>query len=493
MPVLAVLNMSSNQLTDPRFDAVPATLQLLYLANNRLTGKLPQLRSSASGNSNLKLLDVSYNNFFGPLPQDLPLNLSIFNISSNAVVGSLPSIWSRLRHLVDLRLDSNQLTGTLPPAWSAWGSNTGNSLQLSVKNTSLHGHIPRQWVQQFCLDIVKDSSEQVLFQPTVSKLPDLPNRYSGNKQIERGPLVVLPAQRASINVTLASKTYTFDYENPDSVCGIPEAVRNVALLWGIFAMSLVTTLLGIWWWQRRKPQPGSQGGCFRHWKLSTVLGYDTVLKGWQVTNRLWFLVSDVGWTIYSVVTDAITIHQVFSSGQVGYAFTLLVILLLPFAVMFILVVPVSIRWCHKKVGSRTPMCGAAVSSLGLLLSPLFFFGIQFRLTIHSIGVPLPTCWDGLDVDVATFYRTQSVAEAFFSALPQSIVQSKLYLMGNDPHGVHVYIDTNLFLISVIGSLFSVLKTMALIAVELHQYGWNLYAKNLVKFDTFQGSTAGLVP
>lgn len=64
---------------------------------------------------------------------------------------------------------------------------------------------------------------------------------------------------------------------------------------------------------------------------------------------------------------------------------------------------------------------------------------------------------------------QSVAEAFLSALPQSVVQSKLYLMGNDPNGIHVYIDTSLFLVSTVASLFSVLNAVALIAIEHHQY------------------------
>ena len=85
---------------------------------------------------------------------------------------------------------------------------------------------------------------------------------------------------------------------------------------------------------------------------------------------------------------------------------------------------------------------------------------------------------------------QSVAQAFLSALPQSIVQSKLCLMGNDPNGIHDYIDTNLYLISVVGSLFPVLKTVALIALELHQCGCSIpgYFIKLIKFQTFQEYT-----
>ena len=154
----------------------------------------------------------------------------------------------------------------------------------------------------------------------------------------------------------------------------------------------------------------------------------------QVANRVWFLVSDVGWTMYDQVTDAITIHQVLSSGQSLYAYSLLAVLLIPFAIMFILVVRVSIISCQEKVGRDTVMCRAAAPLIGLLLAPILFFGLELALVFHGIGVPLPSWYGCLGVDLVTFYRMQSVAEAFFSALPQSIVQSKLYLMGNDPKG-----------------------------------------------------------
>ena len=140
MPKLVVLDMSSNHLTEPNFDAVPATLQILYLANNRLTGLLPV----TLGYTNLTLLDLAYNNLSGPVPPDLPQKLSILNMSNNAIVGSLPSSWSSLQNMAELRLDNNRLTGTLPPAWSAWGSHTSNSVRLSITNSSLHGRMSRQ-------------------------------------------------------------------------------------------------------------------------------------------------------------------------------------------------------------------------------------------------------------------------------------------------------------------------------------------------------------
>ena len=165
MPSLVVLNMSSNGFTDPRFEDMPATLQLLYLANNDLTGNISQLRAYTE--HNLTLLDLSYNNLWGPLPEGMPHNLSILNTSNNAFVGTLPSSWSRLDNMADheLGLDNNHCTGKLQPEWSAWGKNTNNSLQLSITDSSLHGHMPRQWTEQFCLAIVKNGTARVLLQP----------------------------------------------------------------------------------------------------------------------------------------------------------------------------------------------------------------------------------------------------------------------------------------------------------------------------------------
>ena len=481
MENLLVLNASVNRFSDARFDKVPAMLQLVYLAKNKLAGKMPPLEDWTSSSVNLTLMDLSYNDLFGSLPDAMPPNLAALNISNNAFTGALPSSWSKLKHMADLRLDNNHFTGRLPPAWSEWGNNTGNSLQLSITNSSLHGQVPKQWVEQFCLAIVKGADSRLLVAPTDVSVP---NGIGVDSLV--GPEVELPAQQASINVTLAGKLYSFDYNNPDSVCGIAHAARNTALLWGLFAALLLAMLGCICLWQRRKPNPEPQGGLLSRWRINTILQHDKLSFGRQVANCVWFLISDVGWTIYDQVTDVITIHQVFSSGQTVYAYILLGILLVPFATMLILVVRVSIVRNQDKVARGTLVSRAAALLTGLLLAPLLFLGLELTMMVHGIGVPLPAWWACLGIDLVTFYRMQSVAEAFLSALPQAIVQSKLYLMGNDPNGVGVYIDTNLFLVSMIGSFFSILKSVGLIAIEVHQYKCSLlaYCLKLVKFETF---------
>ena len=287
-----------------------------------------------------------------------------------------------------------------------------------------------------------------------------------------------------MNVTLANNTYVFDYNKPDSVCGIAHAVRNTALLWGLFAALLVAALICVCLWQRRQARPGSQGGLFS--SISTVLGHDRLHCGRQMAKRGWFLVSDVAWFVYSQVAAAITIHQVFNPGQLLYAYLLLAILLLPFLIMFILVVRVSIERCHEHIVGKTLISQAVAPMVGLLFAPLLFLGIELALILHGIGVPLPAWWDLLGVELVTFYRMEFIAEAFANALPQSIVQTKLYLMGNDPNGIHVYIDTKLYFFAMAASLFSMLKTVILVFIELHQYNCNAlgYCIRLVKFETF---------
>lgn len=476
-PQQKVLDMRFNRLTEPRFGAVPTTLQGLFLAGNTLTGNMLDLGSHPG--SELQVLDLSNNTLSGSLPHELPPNLSVLRLFNNSLVGSLPSSWSKLQSMAVLLLDNNELTGTLPAAWSIWGSNTGNSLQLSIRNASLGGHMPRKWIEQFCLEIERSGTPRVLAKPIDISLPDFsPQRVSR--------LIQVPAQHASINVTLASKEYTFDYNRPDSVCGIPYAARNTALLWGCFTGLLLGTLICICLFQRRKPKFGPQGHFFSHWRVSIVLRHERLHAGRQVANRVWFLVSDIAWTTYSQVTDAITIHQVFSSRHMTYAYILLAILLVPFAVMFILIVKVSIERCQEKAGCGKQMRWAA-PLIGVLLAPILFFVVELAMISHSVGVPLPAWWGFLGIHLVTFYRMQSVAEAFLSALPQAIVQSKLYLMGNDPNGVHVYIDTRLFLVSIIASLFSVFKTIVLIAIELYRYGCSflVYCFTLAQFHTFK--------
>lgn len=185
------------------------------------------------------------------------------------------------------------------------------------------------------------------------------------------------------------------------------------------------------------------------------------------------------------VIDALAIHQVFQSGQLTYAYILVAILLLPFAVMFLFVVRISVKVCLERMVCNIKFQRALAVLVGLVVSPVFFVLFEFALIFHGLGLPLPVWFESFGIDSFAFYRLQSFTETFLNATPQSVIQSKLYLMGNDPNGIHVYINTRLFLFSMTGSLLSVLKSAAVLATEPHHYRHSLkeYCHKLLRFES----------
>ena len=66
------------------------------------------------------------------------------------------------------------------------------------------------------------------------------------------------------------------------------------------------------------------------------------------------------------------------------------------------------------------------------------------MIMEAFGIPAARWVLPAFCDLSTLYRAKSIGEAFLNALPQVIVQTKLYIMGNDPNGVCVYVDTALY-------------------------------------------------
>lgn len=452
--------------------------QVLYLGNNSMCSTSP---SPPDLPTNITLIDLSNNLLYGSLPADLPASLVALNVSGNSLTGTLPSSWSTVQSLAVLRLHYNQFTGTLPSAWSTWGKLSHNSLQLSITNASLHGHIPQQWVQQFCLAIVQFSEPQVLFRPVTLYI------HAGglSRAVEAAPLLQLPAQRASLNVTLEHRPYSFSYNSPQSICGIPNAARNLGLLWGIFAAVFVASVCCLQLRLRQHKEAVADGPIS---KIKAVLNSGKFNVARQVTKRVWFFLSDGVYSVHSQVTDIITIHQVFASEQVHFAYFLLAITLLPVVVMLIPMARLTGQICSEHLFPQTHRGALAARILGVLFSPILLLALELAMLLQGLGVPLPMKFDLLGTDIFTFYRLQSCAESFINAFPQSILQSKLYFMGNDPHGVHVYIDTKLFLSSAVGSLTSVLKSVLMVSTEVQQHGCGFigYWVKLFQLKPFEG-------
>ncbi|KAL3145938.1 hypothetical protein ABBQ38_015298 [Trebouxia sp. C0009 RCD-2024] len=485
---LQLLDMSSNALSKLSYKLLPDSLEVLRLGNNKLAGGFPDATLLPA---NLTILDLSYNLLTGSLPVALPSKLAVLNATHNKMNGTLPAAWHV--PLAEARLGSNKFEGKLPASWSQYGKNTSNSLQLSMVDTEIRGPMPQPWVQQFCLAIVSNSSTRVLFSPrtiTISNVGDVVGR---DISVALGSTITLAAQHASINVTLSGDEYTFDYLNPGSLCSIPHAQRNVAIFWGIFGAIFAGATVGITFWLRRQVTLPVN-------KKLTILAYASSAvnhKKARVPKRIaavtWFCLTDVLWTLYSQVTDAITIHQVFGSGQLRYAYLLLAILLLPFLCIFFLVAIISVRHCLASTyGQKCALIplNRIVHNLaaivgGVLFAPVLFVVLEAALLTEGFGFTIAESLVPTALDLSSFYRANTVAEAFLNALPQAVVQTKLYLMGNDPNGIHVYINTTLFCYSVAGSALSVLKTVLLMITELYQFRCSLvtYFRKLMMFET----------
>lgn len=474
-----VINITSNHLSSTMLSSLPPALECLYAANNSFTGVLPHASILPV---NLTVLDISNNLISGVLPAALPANLTVFNASNNAMTGNLPRNWSRL---AELRIDNMQLTGMLPAEWSEWGKNTSNAIQISAVDAGLRGHVPTDWVQQFCLAVVRQSDSQVLYNPSGFNI--LMNfgavahvGVTANPYVPVGSPIRIIAQHTDINLTLGSHLYKFTYGDPDSICLIANAARNAALVWGSFAMLLLTIIVALqcsWRRKRAHGQVSPPGNAVPYLiVLTSVLSYHR--KRFQgikrVAANVWVFLSDVLWFIYSQVTDVVTIKQVFDSDHQGYAFSLLSILLLPYLLIGMLVARLCIKYCLSRASSNSQsgvhnlLCYCAAVVIGVAFFPLVFLALEVGMLLHAVGIPLAR-WVLPNVyALSTLYRAKSITEAFCNALPQAIIQTKLYIMGNDPNGVHVYIDTSLYVVSVVASLVSVLKTVAFLMVETHQ-------------------------
>ncbi|KAJ4702735.1 LRR receptor-like kinase family protein [Melia azedarach] len=140
------------------FSKLSSQITYLVLSNNQIKGKLPSQLESP----NLRVIDLSSNNFEGPLPlwstnanelflQDnsfsgpLPENMASLMprlqklfLSRNNLNGRIPSSICNLEELQILSLQSNKLSGEIPDCWyhsqMFWG--------IDMSNNTLTGNIP---------------------------------------------------------------------------------------------------------------------------------------------------------------------------------------------------------------------------------------------------------------------------------------------------------------------------------------------------------------
>jgi Leucine-rich repeat (LRR) protein len=112
---LTTLSMANNKLSGSlplplQLSKFDATLEVVELSGNHLSGKLPNWSFKS-----LKELRLSRNGLTGTLPEfGLMASISLMDFSANALSNTIPSTWQNFASLEWLGLDGNILSGPVP-------------------------------------------------------------------------------------------------------------------------------------------------------------------------------------------------------------------------------------------------------------------------------------------------------------------------------------------------------------------------------------------
>ncbi|KAI3517532.1 hypothetical protein L1887_16747 [Cichorium endivia] len=113
---------------------------VLDLSSNNFHGGLPRNFNKPD----LDFLDLSYNNLSGTLDQFLcsgiqePQQLRVLNLANNNMSGGLPECWMNWESLVILNLEKNKFSGKIPLTLG----NISSLESLDIRNNKLAGEIP---------------------------------------------------------------------------------------------------------------------------------------------------------------------------------------------------------------------------------------------------------------------------------------------------------------------------------------------------------------
>jgi len=130
---LVTLNFTHDQTTDP---------YIYYAPGVRLSGQIP---ASFGNLSNLRVLNLSYNNLSGNIPAQIGSlhNLDTLWLGYNNLSGTIPASLGNCTNLTTLRLNKNNLSDTIP---ASFGS-LYNLTDLECNDNKLTGNIPNSLTQ----------------------------------------------------------------------------------------------------------------------------------------------------------------------------------------------------------------------------------------------------------------------------------------------------------------------------------------------------------
>ncbi|KAL3744880.1 hypothetical protein ACJRO7_014053 [Eucalyptus globulus] len=140
MEALEHLNLAMNLLTGeiPGSIFILRNLSELYVFTTNVSGSIPRAVSAA----NLRVIDLSYNNLTGNIPEDFGKlkNLSSLNLEFNQLSGRIPEGFGRLPALSKVWLSNNNLSGTIPQDFGKFSPLE----RFEVAFNNLTGTLPEQ-------------------------------------------------------------------------------------------------------------------------------------------------------------------------------------------------------------------------------------------------------------------------------------------------------------------------------------------------------------
>ncbi|OMO96187.1 hypothetical protein COLO4_15441 [Corchorus olitorius] len=214
------LNLSNNQLVG-RISYWPKC-RSLDLSSNQFTGPLPQVSPDFGG------LFLSWNFFSGSLSKflcNVSSELAILDLGSNLLSGRIPDCWKDWQSLTFLNLENNNLTGEIPESLGTMG---GISL-LNLRKNSLFGEIPSTLQNLHSLQILDLSMNK--FRGSI------PAWIGGDKF---SSLVVLNLRSNNLQSEIPDEMCSFhllqyvDLASNNISGAIPKCFSNLTAMTGIF-------------------------------------------------------------------------------------------------------------------------------------------------------------------------------------------------------------------------------------------------------------------